>query len=802
MKEYPSQSTLTTTTTTTTSSASLKDVTTTTQVTMDTPVSSASQSEMPSERDGSGYSGKVPYIRKDSETSATTSSTASEESWSSKPQFNRYPAYPPPDLGLSFSTENSKPAVTRRFSEDILSRSERRGDDEIDHRPLGSGGLTYAAQQHLRRIVMETQALRQKEEERRIEQERRALDRQRIEHELAKTKYEMEREESIEDLLAKPTVEITGRTADSSSKFSDYSSRADSTSIASDYSTTSSTTLGDTKPHSLHTRPGNLSDYSSSASPTSIHGELTQAPGTYRSGSYGVSRGIGRSDLGEVPGSVGSIANGGKYFTGSSSSGAADKHSKHSTRDDIELYRQNAGRPVFDTSKIACRGTLTRKRSTSPTRKPSRQSDFPEEDECHHMHGLSTLQRKGSLDSLRDFYDKGDQVNPYLASDSDNGEDLLESISTSLNEKYKGFLHPQLTSDPPTSKRTPPVGSESTQSVSNPRPLQSLSSSVDSDLSVFERTFQNPSLHRVREVGIASRFERKDRTADIDNRSPPLQKSFSESWPDRHNSSTGIGLHRDLSDPGSSPKRDTRPGSGGMRFHEVGERETSFDEPDSNLLCYAEALRKSSEKLYGSRERLLDIAPTPSTWGCSSPGVKDPRIEGFRSSTKEKAHSASPPLRRKDPMVGRKVRRRHTVGGSSDYDHLAALEAMNGEHENRRSAWERLQPLVRDRTAETKTVKDWCERERLRIVGSSPAILGLTLHAVPDQLHYTKEPLEHADIPLARHYDDRRASMPDSRQLDFSQKTSYTGSVTSPTTPTYISSSGSHQSTFTFESSI
>lgn len=789
MKEHLSQSALTNT-----ASNSLKEISNSSVASSSVSVS---QSDTPSERDGIYAAKRVLVQRNDSETSATTSSTVtSEENW--PPKLNRYPAYPMPDLGKSFSTENSKPV--RRFSEDLLISSERPGNDELDFRPYGaSRGMTYATQQHLRRIAMETQALRQKEEERRIEQERRAVDRQRIEQELAKTKSELEREESIEDLLAKQNYDIMGRIPDGSSKYSDYGSKADSTSITSDYSTTSSTAYGTDVKHSLPTRLGNVSDYSSSASPTtSVRNDRPRFPGITRPIPYGAHR--GRLDGDESTTKTVASA---PYSWGSADGNTKDNC--HSTRDDMELYRQHPHRNAFDAQKVATKGTLVRKKSSSSTRT---QQEDSSRDYSAGLTRSGSMKRKGSLDSLRDFYDMP-EPNPYLSSESENG-DLLESLTSTFDEKLKVLSSPKSQFDPPTSKRTPPVGSESSPSVASPivstqqTPSgQDMDTTNSSSPSSYDSSFQNPSLHKVRDGSISSRFDRNkspnDRERSPAHRQTPSPGSGSSAGGGRWGAPTSLGLHRDMSDASlsgrnGSPKRDSQTfGAGSLVPDGV---DTSLKRWEREGQDYAAQLRKSSEKLYGSREKLLEVAPAPPTNGDKRNGFerKDPVGEVSQNSSQGvRLRSYSPPARRKEP---KKVRRRHTVGGSSDFDHVAALETVN--QESRRSAWERLQPAVSPTEGEAKSIRDWCEKERLRGTGSLPAIIGLTLQPAPG-LSQEPSPWNHRHDPSHPRCpleDDRRQE-----DIRYYRSQSQPASGSSPTTPTYTSNKKG-RSTFTFESSI
>ena len=106
-------------------------------------------------------------------------------------EVKRYPAYPATSDFYSFSSEAPKGQQTHNSSH------------RVDHeRGVGGGGgsqqalpvtgapsaLTYQAQQHLRRLEIETKALRQKEEEERVVMEKHALAKQRIELEMQRTR--------------------------------------------------------------------------------------------------------------------------------------------------------------------------------------------------------------------------------------------------------------------------------------------------------------------------------------------------------------------------------------------------------------------------------------------------------------------------------------------------------------------------------------------------------------------------------------------------------------------------------------
>jgi hypothetical protein len=688
----------------------------------------------------------------------------------------KYPAIQQPEY-RSFSTENSKPAITRRYSEDLL---QDRGDDEFGRRPSPTRGLTHQAQQHLRRLQMETQQLRMREEQRRIEQEKRAEAKQRIELELQKTKQELEQEDSLEELLAKPTESATRIGDYNSSKYSDYGSKADSTSITSDYSTTSSTTAGydGRRHHHGHHRPSNSSDYSSNTSPSSVHTDH-------------------HCDIKPVP------RGGGKYFVMSSTVDMITPHlGKHSARDDIDLYRGRHYSP-FDQARVAGKGTLSRKREP-PSGIIRRTIDFEDEVDASLLKRAASVRRKGSLDSLLDYYDKGDPL--YMSSDSDKeGDDLLQSLTATFDQKLKILLDPKYaagTPQRPSDRQSSPTPALRAKSAYPVMPRSQQERVRDSP---FGPGFRDPNLHKPRsdpKVGIASRFERKD----INGGSSPSHGSVKS---ERHHQA---GLQRDL--PDRSVSYDSSP------RHEQSRNCSEFnksksEKTDANLLrqehdygegglsdhCYARELRKSSEILFGSRERLLDQS--------------DPM-----------APSESPQVRKRDPTQKRCVRRRHTVGGVNDTEHFKALVALNSPPtERRESAWERLKPEVRDaESPEGRNIGSWLQQQRLHSAGSSPALftdfsLQPIIHHSPSPPpippRYHSPPHHHQGAPPPYHHQHQGATPyhhpssqvqssyeHDHRYTSSSQENSRKSSPTSSENSTNIYPPRGRAATFTFESSI
>lgn len=569
-----------------------------------TVASTASLQEL-KDQDKGLFSAKMVYVkRKDSADSLTTSSSASEETWSvpKLPPVAKYPAYQHEGY-RSFSTENAKPSMLRRYSEDVL--SERRGDDEVAQR---FGQSSVKTQQQRRRLQMETQQLKQKEEERRMEQEKRALAKQRIELELAKTRAELEEEEK-EDRLH---------------------DRTDTSSITSDYSTTSSS-VHDSKPHS--TPLSSHSDYSSNASPSSL-----------------------------------------RYHDPHCLNSSAPL--RHSIHDDLDLYRRKDYNTDFDTSRIAGKGTLSRRKG------PQNASVRRTIEESEDVAALETFQRsgsykrKGSLDSLREHYTHGERG--YVSSDSEHGDDMVQALTATFDQKLKTFSdkHKGLGKE---GERGAPEGAVGPTMLILPKPV--------------------PYNRGDPKVGIASRFERKDSASGTS----PGSSSWSSPKPQGY---TADHTYAQLSSPVAAHRPDHSWASPDNRTAISKSEKTDANRQqqvrDAQACDYVAALRKSSEKIFGSRERLLEEG------------------EG-------EAQAAG---KKRDPTKKRPVERRHTVGGTSDPEHFMALLTLHSQDDTLcKPTWEQApgqQPPM-------YSLKSWVEEERRRTLGSSPAIFShFLLQPMPD----------------------------------------------------------------------
>ncbi len=593
-----------------------------------------------------------------------------EDAWQ-KLRVTRYPAYPPVDISGP-TTDNAKPLLHKKGSSDgLISDGWHKDGSAAEDSSLS---LAPSTKMHLKRLEEETAMLRQREAEQQRQQERNAAARRRVEAEFQKTQQELEEEEEEEGevlgLAQTPAAlrhgpDITHIIADSRQKYAEYiNSQSGPTDAQSDLSTSSDySSMRSTLDKSSSV------DYSPKTSlPADLNGSNHYTPSSQSQDSY--SKGFvppqrPETEVGRIPGSHRTSREGGTYFVMSSAGSLASQ--KPCTHDDMELYRTPSGRrgrmPAFDHSKGSFLATGSATKDSTVSSGSKRESLEVSADEKQRR---SPRPRKGSLDSLLDFYDT-------VSSDGEGeGGDLLKSIVASYPQ-----YHDLLSKSPPTP-------------VSRVRPPH-LPDRPGRDKS----TFQDPSLHKKlpantgdsRVVSTASRFERQAVGLRGQRSLPGLiyakepQTKQSQGAANQGKSSRQPKLGESISRCGKDNTKD----------HKVLGHQNSCDSEKN----YVSALRKSTEKLFGNQDQLLDI----------STGVGEQEDTGSLSSRSKQ-----------------KRLRRHTIGG---IDNLASSQVAGGEN---LAAWERLKPAEANRlVAESRDVQTWLSQQRLRRVGSSPALCNLTL---------------------------------------------------------------------------
>ncbi|GFO50443.1 rho GTPase-activating protein 21 [Plakobranchus ocellatus] len=363
----------------------------------------------------------------------------------------------------------------------------------------------------------------------------------------------------------------------------------------------------------------------------------------------------------------------------------------------------------------------------------------------------SVGRRHGSLDSLIDMMDK-DKRASWASSDSEDGSDLLTSITTTFDQKLQILLNPKyklngagrksLKNDSAISE-TSTRGLESHRQVdslvsrnppSNLKPGYTMAALMESD-----RSFQDPSLHRSAKsdskIGIASRFERVDnpratssspiggspldsvaKATQVRKRDLPDFRSF------LGKSADGSTQQRDLASVVlTQPKKlefgNTSSGGGGKVVRRNSGRNGRSDSSRS-----ISKLEKTERNWNLQAHRGAAIPP----FGRNE---MESDLEASQRGDKENLETPEQVLNRKNKH------RRHTVGGAEDFEHISALSHINdnrnvegmgnliGDNSSSRrqqqqhpSAWEQLRPALKD--SGPGSMQAWIQRERLR--GSTP----------------------------------------------------------------------------------
>lgn len=210
---------------------------------------------------------------------------------------------------------------------------------------------------------------------------------------------------------------------------------------------------------------------------------------------------------------------------------------------------------------------------------------------------------------------------------------------------------------------------------------------------------------------------------------------------------------------------------------------TSFKRPpgdsgDLSACEYSDAIRKSTEQLYGSNDNLIESRPSDGAL--------------LETQLKRKARSPSPPStrRRRDASDLRRIKRRHTVGGSNDLEHFKALmhvcQSGTVGEPHKPSAWERLQPH-HSPGGGPPDLKTWlAQQHHLRHVGSSPALFSGALQL--------------SERGLSPHSDAIRLSSKGWRHRSGFSRSASTGEE--PPSSSSLSPPGGCAGTFTFESEV
>ncbi|KAJ8313606.1 hypothetical protein KUTeg_008167 [Tegillarca granosa] len=610
----------------------------------------------------------------------------------------------------------AKSLVSRHFSDDSLDKND---ELEISHGLSNSFSLSRDTIDSLRRIEEEARTLREKEEKRRRDHEKRKKEWQRLEQDIQRTQKEIEIEDShsVEDLLNIPShmwhssSEIFNRLA---------SGRIDSDSLASEYSNTSSS--GDSRGISSRLRYGPTSDYSSSTSPTisndrDKHLKLQEK------------------------------ASGGKYFviqsTSDQKSHLKPLQGSVESIEALQTKRTNSLETMLednqDLKPVKAHKVLNKPRRDHRHRHGNRDSSD------HGLRGSrgnlsrSNSMRRGSLDSLIDLYDKHDGHRLSVeSSDSEDGSDLLSDLTSTFDQKLQILVNPKYKLTGSAMRLNKSDSSGSSEKEVTPAahfklppqlPLSQCSKfGLCNSSDRLEREFRDPSLHRSpiskteTKVGIASRFERNptvnsshaQNTSSFLSNSSHLPMTTQTVVPmETRTSSVMVVL------PSPITVLDSKPKLSSVTHHSSDLVTCSSIGHGGEVSSKLDIHPVSKPEINVSKIGRETTATKPIHIKSSSLDLDRPRTSYNIQSNKNSVRVMSPspqPHKRKE----KRQKRRHTVGGTDDIEHFKALMTLqNPKEEPKLSAWEQLQPNVKDTNlSASSSMLSWLQNQRLR--GSSP----------------------------------------------------------------------------------
>ena len=590
-------------------------------------------------------------------------------------------------------------AKMRHFSEDSLDRND---ELEISHSGMSNSfSVSQSTIDRLRIIEEEARALREKEEKRQRDHERRKLERQKIEQEIQRTKKDIEIEDShsVEDLLWHSSSDLLNRIArgESSSEFSNSSSGASSKVMYGN-----SPVDGDHK----------------------------------------------RQDSGS----------GGKYFviqSVGSRSNSRDRLARGSSDSlVVPSKRTNSLEKLLETPSQE-KSSVPKIRTSSRRRDEGRSHGRDSAEKPRRSRGnlsRSNSVRRGSLDSLIDLIDRNErQRYSYDSTDSEDGSDLLSDLTSTFDQKLKILVNPKYKLNGSLNRLNSqegnlPVDKENNNATGvnahlNLPPQVPLAHAqvnkfgLCNSNDMLEKQYRDPSLHRSpkdAKVGIAYRFERN-----------PSNSALTQ--PDGFNSNTdganSLGTNSiilpqtsNASFPNSRPKvsivNSVQTSYAGIPASPNGNFHPSWDN--------SSAIRSENRPITKSEKTEVNVSLSKQSRDDRKFKISSPTCDNYRSTPKgveftiplqkgesarktsekrEREFSPQPSERRRE----KRSKRRHTVGGTKDFDHFKALVSLGQAKEEpvRRSAWEQLRPVVKDGSqSANRSLLSWLQNERLR--GSTP----------------------------------------------------------------------------------
>ena len=399
---------------------------------------------------------------------------------------------------------------TRYFSDESL--LDRNDELEVSH-GLSGGGYSRLSREtinSLRRIELEARALREREERRQREESKRKLEKQRIEEDIRQTQQEIEIEDrhSVEDLLNAPQF-----------------------------------TLGP--------------EYSRRTGP--------------EPGLRGSNGGRGSSSGRYGPQSGGSNGAGGKYFVVKANTSSSSRHGRPPRQTSVESLSAQSKRTGSLENMAASQSNSQRPLAHVRARTGDERS---KRDSCEvkRRSGAFTRtgsMRRGSLDSLIDLLEKRDNRMSWASTDSEEGYDLLTTLTSTFDQKLQTLSSAKLmqSAAAKAARRSAYNNSSSSSSNSNnnsssmaegveapqhrlppqvPLAMMTRPQSGSSDPS--QRPYRDPSLHRTppkpdTKIGLATRFERSsNHTPLYEGHSEPSLNLLSRS----NSNNSGLNLQSDV----------------------------------------------------------------------------------------------------------------------------------------------------------------------------------------------------------------------------------------------------------------
>ncbi|XP_052778297.1 uncharacterized protein LOC128215599 isoform X2 [Mya arenaria] len=612
--------------------------------------------------------------------------------------------------------------TTRYFSDESL--LDRNDELELSHgTPTGSlSRLSRETINSLRRIEMEARALREREERRQREENKRKLEKQRIEENIRQTQQELEIEDrhSVEDLLNAPQFGLSN---------SDFTRRPD-------------------------------------ASQGSRSGTRSSNSGSRYSG----------RDAGS----------GGKYFVVKGNSGSSSRSGRPPRQVSVEslsvqskrtgsLENMADGRSQTSSSRPmahvrARTGDERSKRESSEIKRRSGGSGF----------SRNGSMRRGSLDSLIDLLEKRDNRMSWASTDSEEGYDLLTTLTSTFDQKLQTLSNSKLLHsaaikaarrsmyNSSNSSNSNSTGTSSGESSDVPQhhlppqvPLAMMSRpppAIPSDPS--NRPYRDPSLHRTppkpdTKIGLATRFERTTTPNPLyEGHSEPSLNLLARNC----NNNSNMNLQSEV-----TYSVDNAIASGSSTVFRHMPRSESDSRVSSVMVVISSPSVMSADSCGHLATPKFISKPLLSTqtlqpkWESHAPSVTPPTLtkpleyrpisksektqvnvklsqcvdknkmsseiaketKDISNVTITKSRSASPPPSNRKRSEKRK-RRRHTVGGTADSENIEAISAATSA--TRLSAWEQLRPMVSHSSniGPSSSMLTWLRNERLR--ASNPDI--------------------------------------------------------------------------------